>query len=93
MRILAWDIGIKNLSYCLYDTLKDNIIDWNIVDISQNGKEIFNPTERPFASAAPRLAASIIPGPPPLQTINLFSSKGKFIDHSVSLLDNSTASS
>jgi len=42
MKILAWDIGIKNLSYCLYDTQCDNIIDWNVIDISQNGKEIFN---------------------------------------------------
>jgi hypothetical protein len=43
MKILAWDIGIKNLSYCLYDTqLHNNIIDWNVIDISQNGKEIFN---------------------------------------------------
>lgn len=40
MKILAWDIGIKNLSYCLYE--HPNIIDWNVIDISQNGKEIFN---------------------------------------------------
>lgn len=39
MKILAWDIGIKNLSYCLYE--HPNIIDWNVIDISQNGKEIF----------------------------------------------------
>lgn len=42
MKILAWDIGIKNLSFCLYDTQLNDIIDWNIIDISQNGKEIFN---------------------------------------------------
>lgn len=42
MKILAWDIGIKNLSYCLYNTQDDSIIDWNVIDISQNGKEIFN---------------------------------------------------
>lgn len=40
MKILAWDIGIKNLSYCLYE--HPNIIDWNVIDISQNGKEIFD---------------------------------------------------
>ncbi len=40
MRILAWDIGIKNLSFCLYE--HPNIIDWNVIDISQNGKEIFS---------------------------------------------------
>ncbi len=42
MKIVAWDIGIKNLSFCLYDTQLDEIIDWNIIDISENGKEIFN---------------------------------------------------
>lgn len=40
MKILAWDIGIKNLSYCLYE--HPHILDWNIIDISQNGKEIFD---------------------------------------------------
>ena len=39
MRILAWDIGIKNLSFCLYEY--PNIIDWNVIDISQGGNDIF----------------------------------------------------
>ncbi len=42
MKILAWDIGIKNLSFCFYDTQLNDIIDWNIIDISQNGKDIFD---------------------------------------------------
>ena len=43
MKILSWDIGIKNLSYCLYDTqATPNILDWNVIDISQNGKEIID---------------------------------------------------
>ena len=39
MRILAWDIGIKNLSYCLYEY--PNIIEWDVIDIGKNGKEVF----------------------------------------------------
>jgi len=42
MKFLAFDIGIKNLSYCLieYDiiTKKYEIVDWNVLDIS-NGKK------------------------------------------------------
>ena len=38
MRILSFDIGIKNMAYCLLDTTvnkKVNIIEWNIMDISK----------------------------------------------------------
>ena len=43
MRILSWDIGINNLSYCLME--KDNsvsgfkIIDWDIIDVSSETKK------------------------------------------------------
>ena len=33
MYYLGWDVGIKNLSYCLLDSDK-NIIDWNIIDLT-----------------------------------------------------------
>ena len=33
MIYLGWDIGIKNLSYCLLDSEK-NIMDWNIIDLT-----------------------------------------------------------
>jgi len=34
IKIISWDIGIINLSYCLieYENEKANIIDWNIID-------------------------------------------------------------
>ncbi len=38
MKILAFDIGIKNLSYCLLSDDNDtlNIIDWDLINLSQN---------------------------------------------------------
>lgn len=38
MKILSFDIGIKNLAYCLLDN--ENIDEWDIIDIS--GKDINN---------------------------------------------------
>ena len=32
MKILSFDIGIKNLSYCLLDSSK-KILDWGIINI------------------------------------------------------------
>ena len=42
MRYLSWDIGIKNLSYCLTEYINSEIsvIDWDIIDIS--GETIMN---------------------------------------------------
>ena len=44
MRYLSWDIGIKNLSYCLleYDkeTKKGEIIKWEIINLLDDKKEI-----------------------------------------------------
>ena len=34
MIILSFDIGIKNLAYCLMDTEDKCILDWNILDCS-----------------------------------------------------------
>lgn len=34
MIILSFDIGIKNLAYCLFDTEYKCILDWNILDCS-----------------------------------------------------------
>lgn len=32
MIILSFDIGIKNLAYCILDTETNDILDWNILD-------------------------------------------------------------
>ncbi len=37
MKVLSFDVGIKNLAYCLIDIQKDNmisIIKWNVIDLS-----------------------------------------------------------
>ena len=34
MLLLSFDIGIKNLAYCLMDTLDNSILDWNVLDCS-----------------------------------------------------------
>ena len=42
MKILSWDIGIKNLAYCLIniDANNTNIIeDWNIIKVTEDAKE------------------------------------------------------
>ena len=33
MKILSWDIGIKNLSYCLLSKDEQEIIDWNVINL------------------------------------------------------------
>ena len=42
LKIISWDIGIKNLSYCLSEyNIQDNklnIIEWNLIDIIKNYK-------------------------------------------------------
>ena len=34
MKILSFDVGIKNLAYCLLDTEDKSILDWGIINIS-----------------------------------------------------------
>ncbi len=42
LKIISWDIGIKNLSYCFIEyninMKKINIIEWNLIDIIKNYK-------------------------------------------------------
>jgi len=33
MKILSFDIGIKNLSYCLFDSDTDEILDWDLINL------------------------------------------------------------
>ena len=33
MKILSWDVGIKNLAYCLIDSENDKIMDWGIINL------------------------------------------------------------
>ena len=35
MKLMSFDVGIKNLAYCImeYDGVKLNIIDWNIINL------------------------------------------------------------
>ena len=58
-----------------------------------NGKRIFSPMVFPPASAAPRLAASIIPGPPPEVTTNRCRFDCSLLAHSVSMAASLRASS
>jgi hypothetical protein len=48
MKILSWDVGIYNLSYCILEknteTGETNIIDWNIVNLVDNDKMKKNKT-------------------------------------------------
>jgi hypothetical protein len=60
---------------------------------SSSGIEIVSPTLTPLTSEAPRLAVSMMPGPPPVQATKRRSSRPKFFDHSVSRRANSRAAS
>ena len=37
-KYIGWDIGIKNLSYCIIDETY-NILDWNIINLIDDQKE------------------------------------------------------
>ena len=36
MKILSFDVGIKNLAYCIYDSMCNKILTWNIIDITSS---------------------------------------------------------
>ena len=40
MLILSFDIGIKNLAYCLIDTKDRTILDWHIIDCSGSNETL-----------------------------------------------------
>lgn len=44
MIILSFDIGIKNLAYCLIDSEDKTILDWNVIDCS-GGNEVLKAIE------------------------------------------------
>ena len=33
-RLISFDIGIRNLAYCIFDISQCSILDWNVIDIS-----------------------------------------------------------
>ena len=36
MIILSFDVGVKNLAYCLMDSITKDILDWNIIDCTSS---------------------------------------------------------
>ena len=56
MKILSWDIGIKNLSYCILEKTEERIqiLDWDIIDISNN-LDIKKDKYRIFENISPTL--------------------------------------
>lgn len=40
MLILSFDIGIKNLAYCLIDSIDKTILDWHIIDCSGSNETL-----------------------------------------------------
>ena len=39
MKILSFDVGIKNLAYCIFDSQSQKIQNWNIIDITAKKKD------------------------------------------------------
>jgi len=39
VKILSFDIGIRNLAYCVYDTEQKSILEWDVVDVLSFGEE------------------------------------------------------
>jgi len=46
VRILSWDIGIKNLAYCILEQenkdMPIEILDWDIISLESNKNDIHN---------------------------------------------------
>ena len=38
-KLISFDIGIKNLAYCIFDFDSTKIVDWNVLDISKSEEE------------------------------------------------------
>ena len=39
MRVLSWDIGIKNLSYCILESIENSeirIVNWGIINLEDS---------------------------------------------------------
>ena len=44
MKLLSWDVGIKNLSYCILEKSNDSnidILEWGIINLQENDDEIY----------------------------------------------------
>jgi hypothetical protein len=37
-KLISFDIGIKNLAYCIFDISMISILDWNVIDLSSDDK-------------------------------------------------------
>jgi hypothetical protein len=37
-KLISFDIGIKNLAYCIFDISAISILDWNVIDLSSDNK-------------------------------------------------------
>jgi len=65
MKLLSWDVGIYNLSYCLLDE-NNKIIDWNIVNLmddkmnKKNRTELFENIPKKLNEIAILLEANIV---------------------------------
>lgn len=46
MILLSFDIGIKNLAYCQIDTTTKDILDWYVLDCSQNKNAVLSVIEQ-----------------------------------------------
>ena len=42
MKYISFDVGIKNLSYCIIDIIDDgfDIIDWNVITLCDNKEKV-----------------------------------------------------
>jgi hypothetical protein len=39
-KLISFDIGIKNLAYCIFDISSISILDWNVIDLSLENEKI-----------------------------------------------------
>ena len=54
MKILSFDVGIINLAYCIFDTTKCKILNWEVINLENNNMYLERPLKtclrdgRPF---------------------------------------------